>query len=353
MPKIKAGCYTARFLDLSETFIYEPLKLFQQTDVCVYAWQRRNKQVFPYSNCRIGREKDLRGLMAADDLQVLHAHYGYIGVSASRFGLKMPLITSFYGLDVYQHTRNPFYRWQLRRLFKRGNLFLACSRKMRGDLLNLGAPPSRVRALYGGAHLAKFPYAVNEYTENKSVVILMCGRFVEKKGFIYGLRAFLKTAPAYEQARLRIIGAGALEAELKREAASSPFGSQVEFLGSRTHAEYIAELKQCHIFMSPSVTAANGDSEGLPTVLIEAAALGRPLLATFHSGIPEIVRDRQNGLLAPEKDVNALAQNLAALLDDPSRWPVYARAGRELVEEQFDLAKQAAKIEEYYRELAA
>ena len=348
MNKLKVGCYTTRFLDLSETFIYEPLQLFQQTEVFVYAWQRRNENVFPYANCRIGKEKDLKKQLAADNLQLLHAHYGYIGVSALNFGLKIPLLTSFYGLDVYQHTKNPFYRWQLRRLFKRGDLFFVCSQKMQKDLIRLGAPPDKVKVIYGGANLAKFPYSFNAYPKTQPITLLMCGRFVEKKGFLYGIRAFLQIAAQYPQARLKIIGAGTEESVLKREVESSAFNSQVEFLGKMPHAEYIAEIKKCHIFMSPSVTAASGDSEGLPTVLIEAAAIGRPLLATYHSGIPEIVHNERNGLLSPEKDVNALAANIVKLLSKPELWPEYSRYGRQLVEEQFDLAKQAAKLEEYY-----
>ncbi|MDR1453647.1 MAG: glycosyltransferase [Candidatus Margulisbacteria bacterium] len=350
---LKIALYTTRFLDLSETFIYEPLRLFQKTEAVVYAWQRRNAEIFPYAPCRIGTEKYLRGQLAADGIQLIHAHYGYIGVSALGFLPKrrLPLLTSFYGLDVYQHTRNPVYRWQLRRLFRRGDLFLACSQKMRGDLIKLGAPENKVEVVYGGADLAKFPYAHNPSAPGQPVNILMCGRFVEKKGFLYGLRAFLKVAPQYPGLRLKLIGSGRLEPELKQEAESSAFSSQVEFLGSRSHAEYIEELKKCHIFMSPSVTARSGDSEGLPTVLIEAAAIGRPLLSTRHSGIPEIVREGKNGLLAPERDVDALAVNIARLLSAPERWPEYAEYGRRLVENQFDLRKQAAKLENYYARL--
>ncbi|MDR2428965.1 MAG: glycosyltransferase [Candidatus Margulisbacteria bacterium] len=353
MPKI--ALYTARFLDLSETFIYEPLRLFQNTEVIVCAWQRRNAEIFPYAPCRVGTEKYLREMLAVDGIQLIHAHYGYVGVSALGFlkKLRVPLITSFYGLDVYQHTRNPVYRWQLRRLFRRGDLFLACSQKMRGDLIKLGAPADKVAVVYGGADPAKFPYGENPYAPGRAVNILMCGRLVEKKGFIYGLRAFLKIAPQYPELRLKLIGTGRLAPELKQEAESSAFNSQVEFLGGQTHAEYIEEIKKCHIFMSPSVTARNGDSEGLPTVLIEAAAIGRPLLSTYHSGIPEIVHEGKNGLLAPEKDTDALAANMVKLLSAPERWPEYAEYGRRLVEEQFNMPKQAARLEEYYARLTA
>ncbi|GBR76336.1 putative glycosyl transferase [Candidatus Termititenax persephonae] len=347
---VKTGLYTARFLDLSETFIYEPLRLFQRTETLVYAWQRRHADVFPYAACRVGQDKFLSAALRQDKIQLLHAHYGYMGVAALGLLRKypVPLLTSFYGLDVYQHTRNPFYRWQLRRLFRRGRLFLACSEKMRGDLLRLGAPPDKTVVIYGGADLRKFPYVPNPCPPHQAATILLCGRLVEKKGFIYGIRAFLKIAPHYPRLRLKIIGTGRLAESCKHEVESSTFKNQIEFLGNKTHAEYIEELKHCHLFLAPSVTARNGDCEGLPTVLIEAAAIGRPLLATWHSGIPEIVQDGRNGLLSPEKDVEALAANIEKLLNKPEQWPAYSAHGRALVEAQFDLQKQAAKIENLY-----
>jgi glycosyltransferase involved in cell wall biosynthesis len=254
---------------------------------------------------------------------------------------KIPLITSFYGLDVYQHTRSPFYRWQLRQLFKYGILFLACSEKMRNDLIKLGAPADKTKVQYGGATLSRFPYS--QRAPEKEITILMCGRFVEKKGFQYGIDAFNRISAEFPQVKLKIIGSGSLESVLKKAA-----GKNIEFLGAKSHAEYIEEIKKCHIFMSPSVTAKNGDSEGLPTVLIEAAAIGRPLIATKHSGIPEIVHDGKNGLLVPERDVPALADVLRKMLRKPEAWIDFSRYGRALVEKSFDLTKQAQKLEAYY-----
>jgi colanic acid/amylovoran biosynthesis glycosyltransferase len=348
----RIGFLTTRFLDLSETFIYEPLMLMQTFTPYVYALQRRNTDNFPYPEVAIGKAKFLVQKMVEQKIELLHAHYGYMGVFALPFKKKLdiPLITSFYGLDVYQHTKSPLYRWQLRQLFKRGDLFLTCSQKMRQDLIALGAAPSRTRVLYGGADLQKFAH-VSLPPLDKELTILMCGRFVEKKGFIYGVRAFLQAAQVHENIRLKIIGSGNEEPALRALVAASPFAAQVTFLGNKSHEEYIEEIKRCHIFMAPSVTAKSGDSEGLPTVLIEAAAIGRPLIASRHSGIPEIVHDQQNGFIVDEKDVAGLAKAIQTLVADPALCEEFARYGRAYVEKMFNFETQVKILEKMYAEL--
>lgn len=364
------GFLTTRFLDLSETFIYEPLLLLKQVRPYVYALQRRNIDNFPYPEvstwddlnakqrrrvawlANLGREDYLLEKMRLQKTALVHAHYGYMGVFALQYKQKLdiPLVTSFYGLDVYQHTKSPFYRWQLRQLFKKGDLFLTCSQKMRQDLIRLGAPPSRTRVMYGGADLHKFAYTPLPKMD-KEVRVLMCGRFVEKKGFSYGIKAFLQAAQVHEQLRLRIIGSGKEEAALRALVAQSPCAAQVVFLGNKSHDEYIEEIRQCHIYLAPSVTARTGDSEGLPTVLIEAAAIGRPLIASRHSGIPEIVHDKQNGILVDECDVQGLTQAIQALSNDPALCEEYARYGRTYVEKMFNFEIQVNLLEKMYAEL--
>ncbi len=367
----RIGFFTTRFLDVSETFIFEPLALLRQHEVFAYALQRKNSDLFPYKQVTtidelsdrerkkdlfwgdLGREKYLLNKMKEQKIELLHAHYGYMGIYALQYKkkLKIPLVTSFYGLDVYKHTRNPFYRRQLKKLFKKGNLFLVCSEQMRQDLIGFGAPPSRTFVNYGGAALEKFPYSFKPLKDNEDIVILMCGRFVEKKGFEYGIKAFLAMAGEYEKLSLKIIGSGKEEHHLKKIVASSPFAERVIFMGNRPHSEYIEEIKKAHIFMAPSVTAANGDKEGLPTVLIEAAALGKPLLATDHSGIAEIVHDKKNGFLVHERDLCGLESGIRKMLEHSHKWPEYAEYGRKLVEKEFDLQQQTAKLEAYYNKI--
>jgi glycosyltransferase involved in cell wall biosynthesis len=109
-------------------------------------------------------------------------------------------------------------------------------------------------------------------------------------------------------------------------------------------------MQKASIICQPSVTAADGDSEGLPTVVLEAAATAKPLLATHHSGIPEIVVDGTTGFLVPEREVGALADRLLLLLKNADLRRRMGEAGRRRIEEHFDLRKQAKRLEEIYGE---
>ncbi|TIU75982.1 MAG: colanic acid biosynthesis glycosyltransferase WcaL, partial [Mesorhizobium sp.] len=114
-----------------------------------------------------------------------------------------------------------------------------------------------------------------------------------------------------------VIGAGELLEQLKRLAAELGIAGRVDFLGPRPHAEVKQRLRDAHVFVLPSVSAHNGDLEGIPVALMEAMAAGLTVVSTYHSGIPELIEDGKTGFLAPERDVAALAGKLVWVADNP------------------------------------
>jgi len=107
-------------------------------------------------------------------------------------------------------------------------------------------------------------------------------------------------------------------------------------------------LREARVFCLPSVTAVNGDSEGLPTVIAEAQAMGIPVVSTFHAGIPEIVIHEVNGLLAPERDYRALSFALCRVLEDGQLWERFRLAALRQIDRHFNLETQTAKLEQIY-----
>jgi len=107
-------------------------------------------------------------------------------------------------------------------------------------------------------------------------------------------------------------------------------------VGSKSHDEVVQVLAQSHILIAPSVTAADGDEEGIPNTLKEAMAMGLPVISTLHAGIPELVEDGVSGFLVPEHNVEALADRLMRLVDHPETWAAMGRAGRRQIEAEFD-----------------
>ena len=148
-----------------------------------------------------------------------------------------------------------------------------------------------------------------------------------------------------------IIGSGPLESDLKDAAARA--GIPCRFEGFMHVREVRDWLEKASVVAVPSVTAANGDSEGLPTILLEAQAMAVPIVATRHSGIPEGVIDGKTAELIEDRDSSALADKLQSFLECPSKARAFGEAGRRFVSENFNIRAQACGLEDIYADAYA
>jgi len=129
-------------------------------------------------------------------------------------------------------------------------------------------------------------------------------------------------------------------------------GELVCFLGFLPYKEYLAEMEKADIFLHPSVTAGNGDSEGgAPTVILEAQAHGLPVVSTYHADIPNVVIPGKSALLSQERDIASLADNISYLLKNQDIWEEMGREGRHFVEKYHDIEKEIGVLEERYDRL--
>ena len=162
----------------------------------------------------------------------------------------------------------------------------------------------------------------------------------------YAIQAYAKIAEKYPDAQLRMIGDGPLRPQVQAEIRKQRLENRVKMLGLLPHPTALEELKRATILLYPSVTASDGDTEGgAPVALIEAMAMGIPIVSSLHADIPEVVIDKTCGLLFPERDVAGLAAGLDTLLSSPEQ---FGRAGRTHVENQHNLEKQVRKLEAIY-----
>jgi colanic acid/amylovoran biosynthesis glycosyltransferase len=284
---------------------------------------------------------------------LVHAHFGTDGLAALPIArsLGVPLVTTLHGHEIGRSRlgmalsgRLSWQRYALfqRRLARAGDLFLAVSDAIRSAAIARGFPEERIVTHHIGVDLGRFGGA----SAPEPGLILNVGRLVEKKGTADLIDAFARLRPG---ARLVIIGDGPLRPALERRAA----GLRVEFLGSRPADEVARWMRLAWLLAAPSVTAKDGDCEGLPTVVVEAAAAGLPVLGTRHSGIPEAVVDGRSGLLVGEGDVAALAAALQELLGSAEMRGRMAVVARALAEQRFDLARQSAILEQHYDRLVS
>jgi len=285
---------------------------------------------------------------------VLHAHFGPTGVWALplRRRLGVPLITTFYGYDVSQHTRRILWRLLYRVLFSQADCFLALGPEMRRRLVALGCPSDKVRIHRVGVDVSQIPFEVRQAPVDEGYLrILMVGRLVEKKGFRYGVQAFGHLAERFPLAELRIAGDGPEQHELRHLISRMGLDSRVKLLGRLPREGVLEEMARAHLFLAPSVTAANGDQEGTPTVLLLAQATGLPVIATKHADIPSTLLDGQSGYLIPERDVALLAERLLELGNHPDRWATMGLSGRKHIETHFDIQKLSRALDELYQDL--
>ncbi|MGH1412145.1 MAG: glycosyltransferase [Pelagimonas sp.] len=180
-------------------------------------------------------------------------------------------------------------------------------------------------------------------TEKRPGSFLAVGRMVEKKAPHVTLRAFAKAAKG-RAAHLTFIGDGPMLSVCQDMARDLGVSDQITFTGALPHDEVRKHLQGTETFLQHSVTAKDGNTEGLPTAIQEALACGCITISTIHAGIPEAVDDGVNGLLVPEWDEDGFSDRITQVLDMPDR-SAMTLAARKTAEAKFDNAILLEKVE--------
>jgi colanic acid/amylovoran biosynthesis glycosyltransferase len=279
------------------------------------------------------------------EFSVIYCHFGHIAERARQLRhagfFDGPLVAVFHAADLTIAKPRGGYA----PLFREAAKLLPISRHWRSKLVELGAAPETIEVFHMGVDCARIPFRPRQFPSGLPARIASVGRLIEKKGFEYGLHAVAKAETLLSRLlHYDVIGDGPLRPELEALVASLGLRERVRFHGPRTAQEVAALLDRSDVLLAPSVTAANGDVEGIPVVLMEAMARGLPVISSVHTGIPELVGHGESGLLAPERDPDALAEALASLLREPARWPALTANARRRVEAEFDSARLTPEL---------
>jgi glycosyltransferase involved in cell wall biosynthesis len=170
------------------------------------------------------------------------------------------------------------------------------------------------------------------------------GRFVEKKGFEYLIEACALLQKKGRTFRCKVLGTGELETSLRALIRERGLESTVAMLGPCPQNEMTKHVHDAAALAAPCVVGQDGNRDGLPTVLLEAMALGTPCVSTDVTGVPEAVQDGITGLIVPQRDPAALATAIERLLDEPALRVQLAQRARALVEAEFDIHMNAARL---------
>ncbi|EEZ4477857.1 MULTISPECIES: colanic acid biosynthesis glycosyltransferase WcaL [Escherichia] len=271
---------------------------------------------------------------------VFIAHFGPAGVTAAKLRelgvIRGKIATIFHGIDISSREVLNHYTPEYQQLFRRGDLMLPISDLWAGRLQKMGCPREKIAVSRMGVDMTRFsPRPVK--APATPLEIISVARLTEKKGLHVAIEACRQLKEQGVAFRYRILGIGPWERRLRTLIEQYQLEDMVEMPGFKPSHEVKAMLDDADVFLLPSVTGADGDMEGIPVALMEAMAVGIPVVSTLHSGIPELVEADKSGWLVPENDARALAQRLAAFsqLDADKLAPVIKRA-REKVEHDFN-----------------
>jgi colanic acid/amylovoran biosynthesis glycosyltransferase len=343
------GHIVASYLPRSEIFTYRLINSLTAFDNHVFTTRTENLDIFPMRNLTVVKsESEYPGLAGKAGINLALSHFGPSGLLGMQVGLMndIPSATIFHGYDVSMLLHSPRWVEQYQTLFQFGSHCICISEVGRQRLINIGCRPDRVSVVHLGVDVSDFSPSEQNHVGNtaREVRLLIVSRLAEKKGISYAMTALQRALERVPELKLRIVGDG--EEREKLEALRHELGLEqhVLFLGAMDNAVLRNEMLGCHIYLQPSITAQDGDQEGIPVALMEALACGRPAIASRHSGIPELILDGRTGLLVEERDAEGLAAAIVRMVDNPDLARSIARAGRAWVEREFNLHTQATRF---------
>ena len=294
---------------------------------------------------------------------ILHSHFGNVGwadmVAARQARLRH--VVSFYGFDVNQLPRSdPRWRRRYQDLFRQVDAVLCEGPHMGAAVVALGCPEPKLHVHRLGVDIDAIPFKPFDRAPGEPLRVLMAASFREKKGIPTGLAALARLRDSIGL-EITLIGDAGPEPGAQSEKAAihdaireNRLEPSIRMLGYQPHSRLMEEARAHHVFLSPSVTAGDGDTEGgAPVSLIDMAASGMLVVSTRHCDIPEIIRDGETGLLADERDVDGLVTKLEWLVAHPEAWAGIRKAARLHVETHFSASVQAEQLAKLYRTLIA
>jgi len=290
------------------------------------------------------------------DLETFDIIYCQFGYRATEFlpikigrHLKAKFVTCFRGSDLSKHVKANPKKYDL--LLKKGDLFLPVCNAFRKKLISLGGDPKKIIVHPSAIDCKKFSFKPRILHEGDAIKIVTVCRLVEKKGLSYAIYAIAKLIPKYPTIRYDIIGFGPLKRELKQLIKRLDVQDNVRLVGRASEDEVAAILGNAHIFLLPSVTASDGDREGIPNALKEAMARGMPVISTYHSGIPELVDDGVSGFLVPQRNSIMLAKKIEHLINNSSMWYEMGLAGHTKMKNNYDKEKVNDRLVSIFKKL--
>ncbi len=290
----------------------------------------------------------LAGQIRRMEIDHLHAHFATLATTVTRLAARFAGVSYTFTAHAKDIFHESVQHGDLRRKLNDAAAAITVSDYNYVYLKNTyRSAAARLRRVYNGLDLKKFPY---HEPRQRVPNIVGVGRLVEKKGFRVLLEACAILLKRDCPFRCRIIGSGSLEKALRLQIEQLGLRGKVELLGAVPQSEVTRRVIEASLLALPCTVASNGDRDGLPTVLLEAMALGTPCVSTEVTGIPEVLQDEVTGLVVPRDDPEALAGALERLLGEDELRTLISKRARQLIEMNHDIHRSAAQLRSIFEE---
>ncbi len=374
--QLKIMVFAESLSPASETFVYHHIhELSKQYTLWPLCLRRENEAQFKYDrvkvlphrrnrwvrwrrrfNARYRQQLSYHDPLLARVLQtkisectpdIIHCHFGIQALwIIDNLKTNIPVLITFHGYDASTLLRDPAYLMKMQQVLALPNVYCHfVADALLQNMINAGIQPRHAKIIHLGIDTRQFQ--PHQRDKQSVFTFLQIARFVEKKGHALTLRAyhrFLQSNPA-QSTRLILAGDGPEREKMQQLAKTLGIKQHVEFPGWVQPSEAIDLMQQADVFVQHSITSARGDTEGLPTTLMEAMAMELPIISTQHSGIPELVKP-EHGLLVAERDITAFSQCFSKMLGQSRR-----SVNRQHILAEFDLRVYLKRLVNYYQQI--
>jgi glycosyltransferase involved in cell wall biosynthesis len=299
-------------------------------------------------------------LTLKQNFDIIHAHWvlpsGPIGAIIGAL-CKLPLVISLHGSDIFVAEKNKLFAEIARKTFAKAKGVIACSKDLANRAMKLGLVPGKVWIIPYGVDIHKFGREDGNRMNllkklgiaPDEMVVLSLGRLVYKKGFEYLVRAIPYVIANFRNVKFVIGGMGPLQGQLRLLSKELGVNEHLLLPGAISWDEVPRYMDMCDVFVVPSIKDHKGNINGLPNVLLEAMASGKPIVASKIGGIPDVIDHERNGLLVNEKDPKELADAINCLLASPSLRRSLGSAAKEKAKHELNLEHIAKTTIEIYK----
>lgn len=320
-------------------------------------WRLITDYVVPRVVASQGALVEAASLKGPEEFDVIHGLFGPSGRRAEMLRssgfYSGALVVTFGGFDVNSIVPR-FGSGYYERLFSSADRLIAVSEFIRDRLIAAGAPASKIDVVYYGVDLSRFVFRKPQLATGRSVRFVSVGRLVDCKGIRFAVEALGMLRDAGVPAEYTIVGDGPEMRGLREQVELLGLTDLVRFTGAVSHAEVISYLTASDVLLAPGIVGSDGATEALGGSIIEAHAIGLPVICSDLGGMPEAIVPEVSGYLVPPNDVSALAASMERMVKNQEDWSSMAEKGRAHIAENFSATGFIDRLQSVYtRAMAA